>query len=271
MNAKELIEALHSGQMVYGTLMVSPSPAFVDAVDGLDLDCIFIDTEHIPMDNFELGWMCQAYKALGMAPIVRIPSPDPYRAAQVLDTGASGIIAPYVETVEQVKQLRGAVKLRPLKGKKLQQILAGQSRPEETLADYLQEHNQSNALIVNIESVPAIEALDEILAVPGLDAVLIGPHDLSCSLGVPEQYDHPDFDKAMRVIIRKARAKSIGVGIHNCPSVEQEISLAKEGLNMILHFSDMVMFRKLLHHDLNILRQALGEEIAPAQLEDKPI
>jgi hypothetical protein len=62
---------------------------------------------------------------------------------------------------------------------------------EPSLRTYLERRNGDKILIVNIESVPAIEALDEIRAVPGLDAVLIGPHDLSCNLGIPEQYDHP--------------------------------------------------------------------------------
>jgi len=271
MNGKELIEALHSGKMIYGTLIISPSPKFIDGIAGLDIDCIFIDTEHIPLDSLELGWMCQAYRALGLAPIVRIPSPDPYRASKVLDMGANGVVAPYVETAEEVRRLRGAVKFRPLKGKKLAEILAGRSEPEDALAEYLEKRNEANALIVNIESVPAIEALDEILAVPGLDGVLVGPNDLSCSLGIPTQYDHPDFEKAMGVIISKARAKNIGVGIHNCPSVEQEIRLAKAGLNMILHFSDMVMFRNLFHQDLIRLREALGGKAGPERLEDKPI
>lgn len=64
--------------------------------------------------------MCNAYRALGIAPIVRIPSPDPYYASMVMDGGANDIIAPYVETVEQVKALSGAVKLRPIKGMRLQ-------------------------------------------------------------------------------------------------------------------------------------------------------
>lgn len=271
MNSKELIKALHGGRMVYGTLIISPSPKWVDAVGGLGLDCVFIDTEHIPLDSLELGWMCQTYKALGMAPVVRIPRPDPYQATKVLDTGANGIIAPYVETAEEVRQLRGAVKLRPLKGAKLQGILSGETKPEGELADYLVKHNEGNVLIVNIESAPAMKALDEILAVPGLDAVLIGPHDLTCSLGIPEKYDHRLFDEAVREIVAKARAKNIGAGIHFWPSVEQEIAWAKAGLNLIFHHSDMMLFRESMHEVLKTLRAALGGAKGPERLTDKAI
>ncbi len=271
MNGKELGEALRTGRRIYGTLIVSPSPHWIKELQGIDLDCVFIDTEHIPLGTHDLAWMCRAYDALGFAPMVRITSPDPYQASKALDAGAAGVIAPYVETVEQVQALRGAVKLRPIKGRKLQEFLSGQTRPEAELADYLQQFNANNTLIVNIESVPAVEALDGILTVPGLDAVLIGPHDLTCSLGIPEQYDHPEFDKVVRLIIKKARAANVGVGMHNCPSVDQEIAWMKAGLNLILRLSDMVFFKKGLIKDLNALRQGIGDNASTKKQKHNPI
>lgn len=259
MDGKELIEALHSGRRIYGTLLTSPSPLWFKVFEQLNLDCIFLDTEHNTMDWHELGWMCRAYNAIGIAPIVRIPKADPFDACRVFDAGATGIVAAYVETPEQVNQLRSAAKLRPLKGKKLAQILSGQSSLEGELADYVPKLNENRALLVNIESVPAVEALDEILAVPDLDGVLIGPNDLSCSLGVPKQYDHPLFEEAMLKIISKARAKNIGVGVHNLPRIDQEIRYAKAGLNMILRLIDMTLFQRALNEDLTKLRQALGD------------
>ena len=260
MNGKELTEALHSGRQLYGTLITSPAPKWVEVLEGIDMDCVFIDTEHIPMNWYELGWMCRAFKAIGLAPIVRIPKADSFDACRVFDAGATGIVAAYIETVEQVNQLRSAAKLRPLKGKRLEQILSGKAKLEGELADYIEKLNEDRVLFVNIESVPALEALDEILAVPGLDAVLIGPSDLSCSLGVPKQFDHPLFEKAMSEIIRKARAKNIGVGCHNLPRIDQEIRYAKEGMNLILRRADMTLFQDLLQSDLKKLRAGLGEK-----------
>jgi len=266
MDGKELAQALHNGERIYGTLIVSPSPYWVDIAVQLGLDCVFIDTEHLPMDWTALGWMCRAYRAVGIAPIVRIAKVDPFEACRVLDAGAVGLVAAYVESAQQVQLLRGAVKLRPIKGKKLEQILSGKAEPDAELAAYLEKFNEGKVLLVNIESVPALEALDEILDVPGLDGVLIGPHDLSCSLGVPEQYDHPLFNEAVQQIIEKARAKGIGVGVHNLPSTQQEIKWAKKGLNLILRLADMTLFRRALHEDLNRLRQGLGEEKGKDQL-----
>ena len=257
MNAAELIENLRSGRNVFGSLIVSSSPRWPDAVRGCGLDFVFIDTEHIALDRAQLSWMCQTYAALGLAPVVRIPAPDPFAATMALDGGAAGIIAPYVEKAEQVRALRGAVKLRPIKGQILQNLLDGHECEPE-LDAYLQRGAKDRLLIVNIESVPAIAALDEILAVPGLDAVLVGPHDLSCSLGMPEQYDRPEFLSACETIFRKARAAGIGAGIHFWGTVEQQARFLAMGANMLIHSADITLFQKHLRLELEAVKNAAG-------------
>jgi 2-keto-3-deoxy-L-rhamnonate aldolase RhmA len=252
-----LRQRLIAGEMLFGTLIVSPSPRWPEVVCGCGLDFVFIDTEHIALDRAELSWMCRTYAALGLPPLVRIPSPDPYAAAMVLDGGAAGVIAPYVETAEQVQTLRGAVKLRPIKGQKLRQMLEG-AKVDPELKSYMDDGAKNRLLIVNIESVPAIEALDEILAVPDLDAVLIGPHDLSCSLDVPEQWEHPKFLSACETIFRKARAAKVGAGIHFWGSVEQQVSMLKLGANLLIHSADITLFQKHLRTELEAIKKAAG-------------
>jgi 4-hydroxy-2-oxoheptanedioate aldolase len=253
---KPFHERLRGGEMVFGTLVVSPSPMWPRALEGSGLDFVFIDTEHIALDRTQVSWMCQTYARMGLAPIVRIPSPDPFEATKMLDGGAAGIIAPYVETVEQAQALRGAVKLRPLKGRRLAERLA--EKPFETeLEEYVRGRN-GQALILNIESAPAIEALDAILAVPDLDAVLIGPHDLSCSLGSPEQYEKPEFLAACESIFRKARAAGIGAGIHYWGSVEEQARFLRLGANMLIHSADISLFQKHLRLELDALKRLLG-------------
>lgn len=262
MTGRELVAALHGGRRVYGTCVTAPSPRWPAIAKGLGLDFVFIDTEHVSQDRERVAWMCGAYRALGIAPVVRIPEPDPYQACMAYDGGAEGVIAPYVETAAQVRALAGAAKLRPLKGQRLYGRLEGRVGLEPELESYLAERNAGSALIVNIESAPAIAALDDILAVPGLDAVLIGPHDLTCSLGVPEQYRHPRFDQAVRTIVRKARAAGIGAGIHYWLGTEQEIAWARDGLNLLIHSTDSVLFASALGADLAALKGALAD--APA-------
>ena len=204
--------------------------------------------------------MCQVFRAMGIAPIVRIPSPDPFRACQMMDAGAEGIVAPYLESVTQIKELVGALKYRPLKGELLNQALDAPEKVEDKLGQYLAKWNEGNVCIANIESVPAVNRLEELLSVPGLDAVFIGPHDLSISLGIPEQYDHPVFEDAVRKIIRTARKNDLAVGIHFSESPERQIRWMKEGINLIIHSSDLALFSQRLQQDMNILRGSAGEQ-----------
>ena len=267
MDSRLLKQALHAGRRVYGTLIVSPSPHWPAAVKATGADFVFLDTEHIALDRAQLAWMCVAYRALSLNPIVRIPSPDPYLATMALDGGACGILAPYIESAAQVRNLVGAVKLRPVKGELLRNRLEQQESFPGCTEDYVRKTNAENLLLINIESVPAIEALDEILAIPGIDAVQVGPHDLSCSLGVPEDYDHPRFLAAICEIIRKCRAAKVGVGIHFWQSLEREVEWAKLGANLIVHSGDITLFAKKLGDDLVQMRSALGDEGSPVSEE----
>lgn len=259
MTSQQLRAALQGGQRVYGTLIVSDSPRWPAQVAQLGLDFVFLDTEHIALDRKVLSWMCQTYAALGLTPIVRIPAPDPYAATMALDAGAGGIVAPYVETVEQVKALRGAVKLRPIKGARLDAVLDGRAQFEPALAAYQQQHHRQNLMIINVESQPAIDNLDALLAVEDLDGVLIGPHDLSSSLGIPEQYEAPAFESALRTIAQKARARNVFAGIHSWMGVEREIAFARMGFNFFIHSADILAMKAAISAEIRQLRQALGD------------
>lgn len=268
MDGSEFLNRLKKGKRLYGTAILSPSPIWPLAVKKTGVDFVFIDTEHIPIDRTTLSWMCQVYKGCGLPPLVRIPSPDPQQACKVLDGGASGILAPYIESPEQVRQLVGAVKFRPLKGRRLKEALQNQGSLEPELKDYLGDWNKGNFLIINIESVPALKNLEQILTEPGLDGVIIGPHDLSISLGVPEQYDNLRFEQAVRKIISKAREKDLGVGIHLSEGAEMQIKWAKEGANIIVHSSDIALFQQRLKDDITEIRLALGEQEGRAKKEE---
>jgi 4-hydroxy-2-oxoheptanedioate aldolase len=268
MTPSQLRAALRAGRRVYGTLIVSDSPRWPAQVVQIGLDFVFIDTEHIAIDRAPLSWMCQTYAALGLPPIVRIPSPDPYAATMALDAGAAGVVAPYVETVEQVQALRGAVKLRPIKGAKLDAALSGRTPLDPALVDYQRTRSAENILVINIESRPAMENLDALLAVPDVDAALIGPHDLSCSLGLPEKYDAPEFNVAVRAIVRGARARGVGAGIHSWFGVAREAAWARDGMNFFIHAADIIAMREKLSAEVRELRTLLGD--APVAGSVKP-
>lgn len=249
---------LESGENIYGTCIVSTSPAWSKIVAGSGIDFVFIDTEHIPIDRNELTFMCQTYKSLQITPIVRIPEPNPFLACMAKDSGAVGVIAPYVETVKQVRDLVGATKYRPLKGRSLQEILEGKVKPSEKLLSYLNNYNTDSLSIINIESLAAIENLDHLLSVDGLDGIVIGPHDLSINTGYPEQYEHPEFEKWVREIILKTRKKGLAAGIHFPGNPKLQIKWMREGANIILHGSDMFLFGQKLAEDMKEIKTAAG-------------
>ena len=255
-----LKEKLNSGKRIYGTAIISPSQLWQDIVKQANLDFVFLDTEHIPLGRETLSNMCKIYSAIGIPPLVRIPSPDPYNASIALDGGASAILAPYVETLEQVKGLVGAVKYRPLKGKKLLQILNGNEILDEKLKNYINERCKDNLLFINIESQPAIDNLQELLTVPGLDGVIIGPHDLSCSIGLPEEYSNPVFEKVVTHIINECNKRNLGIGIHLSEEPEQYVKWAKAGMNIILHSSDISLFGKILNQEILTIKTELGDD-----------
>src|SRR5262245_14612919 len=105
MNGRDIIRNLHEGKRVYSSALVAPSPDWPQAAKNAGIDFVFIDTEHTPLDRQTLAWMCQAYQAVDVPPVVRIPNNDPFEACKALDAGAGGIIGPYVESPDQVRAL----------------------------------------------------------------------------------------------------------------------------------------------------------------------
>ena len=258
MIGQRLAKKIRAGERVYGTCTVTPSTRMVGAIAPVNPDFVFIDTEHNVLDRTQVSWMCHTYAAKGIVPIVRLTKPDVHLAASTLDDGALGIVAPYIETMQQVDDLRGAVKHRPLKGGRLRDRLDGQS-VNGTIDNYIKERNANNVLILNIESQPAIDALDDLLAAPEVDGLLIGPHDLSCNLGVPEQYDTPEFLAAVQTIFDKARAAERGAGIHFWGNLEQQVRFLEMGCNFMIHSADLLIVRKHLTSELNAIRMRMGD------------
>jgi 2-keto-3-deoxy-L-rhamnonate aldolase RhmA len=259
MTGAELKRKLHAGERVYATCVVSTSPVWPAMIAQTGVDFVFIDTEHIPMDRNQLSWMCQTFNALGLPPLVRIPACDPALANMAIDAGGRGVVSPYCESVEEVQILRGATKYRPLKGIRLAQTLSGEVPLEEPTKSYIADMNQHNLTVVNIESVKAIDRLDEICAVPDVDALLIGPHDLSINMDIPEDYSNPKFTEAIRRIIEAGRNAGIGVGYHYSFGIEQTQLWAEMGANLIVHSSDYFLTKEALTNDLKKLRTALGD------------
>ncbi|MGC3943261.1 MAG: aldolase/citrate lyase family protein [Chryseolinea sp.] len=252
-------QKLKEGKRVYGTCFTSTAPSWPLSLQKAGLDFVFIDNEHIAMNRADLAKLCQVIKSYGISPIVRIPSPDHYLVSQAVDAGAVGVVAPYLESVQQIRELVGAVKYKPLKGEVLRNVLNGGEVLNEKTQAYVEKVNAGQMAIANIESVPALDKLDELLSVKGLDAVFIGPHDLSVSLGHPEEYDHPEFEEAVKKIIKTSRAKGLAVGIHFSLEPERQIKWVKEGANIVIHSFDIALFTQRLIADMKIIKEGVGD------------
>lgn len=261
MKKDQLLKKLNQQATVYGTCLTNLTPRWLQTITGAALDFVFLDTEHIPTDRARLSEACWHLRHMGITPVVRIASPDPFLAVQALDAGALGIVAPYIETVAQIRALTGAVKYRPLKGELLEAALDNPGQLSEQTANYLKVYNTGHLLIANIESRPALERLDSLLAQPGLDGVFIGPHDLSVSLGVAEQYDHPDFQEAVKYIIQMVRKAGKHVGIQFWMEPEIQIRWIQEGLDIVIHSNDLSIFSQKLQADMHTIRNGKRSSI----------
>jgi 4-hydroxy-2-oxoheptanedioate aldolase len=267
MTGQQFRDALRSGQNVYGTLITSTSPRIFDMTINLGLDYVFLCNEHVFYNPETLGWMCRAFKAAGINPVVRIPEPNPYLATQALDAGAGAILIPYIENVEDVYELVGAVKYRPLKGIKLKKILYGEEKPTAELLAYLKNHNKNHTLLLNIESPAGVANMEQFFAIrsvdgPAVDGIIIGPHDLSTSYEMPEQYRSKDFLDLSCGIIQKARNCGVAAGCHGGSrgSIDIQLEWAKAGANIIMHSADTFLFADKMQEDLNLLREAKGDK-----------
>jgi 4-hydroxy-2-oxoheptanedioate aldolase len=255
MTGKEFIKKLRSGEYLFGTRITSSLPPWTKLPQELNLDFVFIDGEHCSLTSREIALLCQINYSAGIVPMVRIPEPNPIYASLAIDWGALSIVAPYVEDVEQVIKLVGAVKCKPLKGKVLQDgLIYNQWNPKTK--EYLEQHNKEHSLIINIESVPALNNMDKLFSVKGLDGVLIGPHDLSISLGIPEQYEHPLFYESIEKIVNTARLHGLGAGIHTRWKVKSDQKWLKIGLNLIVHIEDYEAAKFKFIDDLTIMKNS---------------
>jgi 4-hydroxy-2-oxoheptanedioate aldolase len=261
MRGRDLKQALQAGKPVFGVAMEGFGqarwPAFF--ARNATIDFVFLESEHVPNGRESVAWAVQLYAAHGIAPLVRIPGISADRAAMVMDAGAHGVIVPYVETVEQVRAILGAVKYRPLKGHALAQAVEHGIFPNEETRTYLQNNAPDATMVLMIESPTGIANLPEILALGGTDAVLIGPHDLSVSLGIPEQYDHPRFMEATDQIIATCKAANVASGMHVFfTTPEDAIRWFGRGMTFISYRGDTLFVAEGIKHGLGHLRKALG-------------
>ena len=201
------------------------------------MDYVIIDTEHNPRSRAELGDYLTMFNTTGVAPIVRIPIPDSHYVTMAIDAGAHGVLAPYCETVDEVREVVAAAKWRPLKGEAVRRLMETGEHVSDASRAYLEQRNRNSVALIGIESVAAVNALEQLLDVPGIDGIFVGPNDLSISLGAPDQYDNPEYKSTVKHIIDTSEARGIPVLVHH-QTTELSSYWISQGARFVLHGTD---------------------------------
>lgn len=217
MRTNHVKDRLRRGEPSIGTWLSLPSPEAAEYVSRLPVDWLVVDTEHNPIDITTLSQMFMAISGTGVAPMVRIPWNTPEHFKRVLDAGAWGIVTPMVNSREEAESAVQAARYHPLGNRSVGGGRHGFSF-DTTAIDYYRNANEQVLLIMQIEHIDGVNNVEEIVSVPGIDAVYIGPNDLAASmglgLGVPLEHDDPDLVRAIHHVRDVAKARGLPTGIH---------------------------------------------------------
>ncbi len=207
----QIREKFRCGQKTIGTFFELGTTAVMQCLALGGFDYVIIDHEHGPFDPGMSADFVRAAKLHGTVPFARVQSFDRPDILKLLDIGAMGLIVPAVKTVEEVKRIVQYGKYRPIG----ERGLAGASGSdfwmtecrEMGLANYLQHVNEEIMLIPQCETLECLDALEEIVSVPGVDGIFVGPMDLSSAMGIPGQLDNARFREALKHIQRVCSEK----------------------------------------------------------------
>ena len=210
------------------------SPALVESLGTTGFDFVGFDAEHAPFGIAELENLIRAADIAGLPALVRVPEVGPY-IGRVLDLGAAGVIVPRVETADQAREVVGRVRYPPdgYRG-------AGAGRAAAyggSIVDHVNDANRSLLAIVQIETEAGLAAAEDIAAIPGIDGLLVGPFDLSISLGC--SVGSPAHTDAMRRIFAAANRHNIAAGTF-CMTAEQAAQACRDGLGLAVFGLDRI-------------------------------
>ncbi|MDQ3742609.1 MAG: aldolase/citrate lyase family protein [Actinomycetota bacterium] len=206
-----LKERLARGDLARGVVSVIPSPVVTQAVAAAGADFVMIDREHGPIDRETVHAMIAATAGTACAPLVRVPAIDEAEVKAALDAGAEGIVFPLVRTAEDAARCVSLMTYPP-EGTRGWGPFVAHARHGTSLGTYAHDVTPHLACCLLVETVEAVENLDAILAVPGIDLVVLAQYDLSTALGVHGRFDDPVFLDAAQRIERAVLDRGIPLG-----------------------------------------------------------
>jgi 2-keto-3-deoxy-L-rhamnonate aldolase RhmA len=221
-------ERLISGEMLIGSVVSIPSPEVAEILSAIGFDWLFLDTEHGAFDAVQALPLLQA---AGTCPcVIRVPSGDEVWIKKALDIGADGIIVPGVNTADDAVRIVRRCKYPPQGNRGV-----GIGRAHTfglRFRDYLETANQSTAVIVQAEHMEAVRHISDIAQVKGVDAVLVGPYDLSASMGKIGQTTDREVRRAVNRICDGCREHGVRLGIFGL-SVNAVMPYIEQGFNLV--------------------------------------
>lgn len=200
---------LWAGESLVGTMVTLPEPAIAEVLTGLGFDWLFVDGEHGPLETREILAILQAVGDR-IPCLVRVPGSEEPPIKKALDLGAEGIIVPQVNTAEQAANVVRFARYSPVGARGVG--LARAHGYGQRFQEYLNEANERVTVIVQAEHVRAVENIESIVKVEGIDAVLLGPYDLSASLGKMGRIDDPVVVDAIEQVTKACQAAGIPLG-----------------------------------------------------------
>ncbi|RTR35167.1 hypothetical protein EKG37_04590 [Robertmurraya yapensis] len=253
-------KSIREGKTSFGMYLATPSPIIVELAGLAGLDWVRIDWCHSPLDLSTIENMVRAAECHNIVPFIRIENNE-QKISSVLEMGIMGIIIPDISTAEDAKAVVNAAKFSPIGNRGMFSCPRKSGYGVIDGASFKKWTNEEIIVAIQIESIEAIENIEEILNVPGIDMVLSGRGDLSNSLGVPGQKNHPLVLEAEEKIFQLAKSRGIAISPQLDPTVPNFSSLVEEWLEKganILSFG----------HDLLLIRKAFENAVKNAQGRD---
>jgi 2-dehydro-3-deoxyglucarate aldolase len=252
-----LKDKINSGKVTLGSWITLGHPAIAEILAKAGFDWLVIDLEHSVISIDVAGELIRVIDLCGVAPLVRLTSNDPNQIKRLMDAGAHGILVPMVNTAAEAARAVAATRYPPRGSRGV-----GLSRAQGYGAKF-QEHlkwqSDGPVVIVQIEHKDALDAVEDILNVPGVDGFILGPYDLSCSLGIPGQFERPEYVSAVTRILETGKRLGRPAGLHIVEPNLQELEQAiHQGYTFIAYSVDFRMLDVSARQGIARLREIKG-------------
>jgi 2-keto-3-deoxy-L-rhamnonate aldolase RhmA len=256
MNPNPIKQALSEGRAVIGTMIVQArAPAFIQLFAEYGLDFVFIDMEHGSYSLETAANLVQVARLSGITPLVRVCETGYQWYARLLDAGAQGIMTPRVESPQQVREIVRYTKYPPLGQRGFSRLAGHVNYTEIDFGSFVSYANENLLNIIQIESSTAVDHLEDILAAPGIDVILVGPDDLALSMGVTGNTRHQVVEQALDRIFAACEGHHIPWGLH-LPDAGRLETWLRRGMKFATFSSDVWMMQQVLGQDMPRLRAA---------------